>query len=78
MLKVSTKVSDAVNKEVGRRVKERYPDGKKLMYQSPDDWKPNCSFVNCYDGAQEKFVVLSDTAKPSLTFISALGIIRIN
>jgi hypothetical protein len=56
MLKVSAKVKEAVNREIQRRIKERYPGGKKLMYQSPEEWKPNCSFVNCYDGGKERFV----------------------
>jgi hypothetical protein len=54
MLKASVKVKEAVNAEIQRRIKERYPGGIKLQFQSPDEWQPNCSFVNCYDGAKER------------------------
>jgi hypothetical protein len=54
MLNASAKVKEAVNAEIQRRIEEQYPDGKKLVYQSPDEWQPNCSFVNCYDGARER------------------------
>lgn len=54
MRKVAAKVQAAVNAEVQRRIKERYPDGKKLKYQSPHEWKPNAAFVNCYDGGAER------------------------
>ncbi|KAF1984371.1 hypothetical protein K402DRAFT_413881 [Aulographum hederae CBS 113979] len=53
MLKASTKVEAAVNAEVKRRIRDFYPGGKKLPFQSPHDWKPNASFVNAYDGASE-------------------------
>jgi hypothetical protein len=55
MLKASAKVKEAVNSEIQRRTKEKY-DGRKLNYQSPDEWAPNCSFVNCYDGGKERYV----------------------
>jgi hypothetical protein len=54
MLKSSTRVRDAVNAEVARRIREKYLGGKKLAFQSPEEWQPNCSFVNCYDGPQER------------------------
>jgi hypothetical protein len=71
MLKVSLRVQDVVNAEVQRRIAERYPNGKKLIYQSPDEWIPNCSFVNCYDGAQESVGYHSD----QLTYLGPRAII---
>ncbi|KAL8671867.1 MAG: hypothetical protein Q9168_003657 [Polycauliona sp. 1 TL-2023] len=53
MRKVSEPVQTAVNNEVARRIKQQYPDGKKLQYQSPEDWIPNAAFVNCYKGGTE-------------------------
>jgi hypothetical protein len=55
MLRASAKVKEAVNGEIQRRTKEKY-GGEKLKYQSPDEWAPNCSFVNCYDGGKERHV----------------------
>jgi hypothetical protein len=54
MRKVSLKVQVAVNDENKKRIRDFYPGSKKLQYQSPDEWKPNAAFVNCYDGAQER------------------------
>lgn len=54
MRKVSSKVEVAVNAENEKRIRDFYPGGRKLQYQSPDEWKPNASFVNCYDGGQER------------------------
>ena len=53
MLKVSSLVREAVNKEIQRRRKDFQPGSEKLKFQSPDEWKPNASFVNCYDGGKE-------------------------
>lgn len=53
MRKVSDLVRDAVNKEVAIRIRDFYPEGKKLKYQSPQDWHPNAAFVNCYDGGAQ-------------------------
>jgi alkylated DNA repair dioxygenase AlkB len=53
MRKVSEKVKDAVNKEIAVRIREHYPDGHKLRYQTPKPWIPNAAFVNCYDGGAE-------------------------
>lgn len=53
MRTVSNKVQPAVNQEVAIRIKNHYPDGKKLKYQSPHEWIPNAAFVNCYNGASE-------------------------
>ncbi|KAJ9652954.1 hypothetical protein H2198_007822 [Neophaeococcomyces mojaviensis] len=53
MRQVSALVKEAVNSEIEKRIKEHYPDGKKLKYQSPGPWIPNAAFVNCYNGAQQ-------------------------
>ncbi|KAF2671017.1 hypothetical protein BT63DRAFT_205989 [Microthyrium microscopicum] len=71
MLKVSAKVKETVNREVQRRIKEFYPNGEKLKYQSPDEWLPNCSFVNCYDGPQESVGYHAD----QLTYLGPRAII---
>jgi len=71
MLEVSFKVKDAVNAEIQRRIKDFYPDGKKLKYQSPDEWKPNAAFVNCYDGGKECVGYHSD----QLTYLGPRAII---
>ncbi|KAJ5704122.1 hypothetical protein N7493_011260 [Penicillium malachiteum] len=49
----SRKVQQAVNEEIQNRIKNVYPDGKKLKFQSPKPWRPNAAFVNCYDGPTE-------------------------
>ncbi|TKA30441.1 hypothetical protein B0A50_02668 [Salinomyces thailandicus] len=71
MLRVSTKVQTAVNKEIDRRTRERHPGGEKLKFQSPDAWKPNASFVNCYDGAKESVGYHSD----QLTYLGPRAVI---
>ncbi|KAL8955547.1 MAG: hypothetical protein Q9193_006646 [Seirophora villosa] len=53
MRKVREPVKIAVNDEIARRVREHYPGGKKLKYQSPKEWVPNAAFVNCYQGGSE-------------------------
>nr|POE48029.1 alpha-ketoglutarate-dependent dioxygenase alkb like 3 [Quercus suber] len=53
MLNVSVKVQEAVNMEIARRIKQFYPGGEKLKFQSSEPWKPNVSFLNCYDGAKQ-------------------------
>ncbi|KAJ5089231.1 hypothetical protein N7532_007915 [Penicillium argentinense] len=50
---VSRKVQHIVNEEIQKRIREIYPDGKKLKYQSPKEWRPNAAFVNCYAGPAE-------------------------
>ncbi|KAJ5146881.1 uncharacterized protein N7443_001519 [Penicillium atrosanguineum] len=50
---VSRKVQGKVNEEIQQRIREIYPDGKKLKYQSPKQWRPNAAFVNCYNGPAE-------------------------
>lgn len=60
MRKISHKVQDAVNTEVATRIRTHYPDGKKLKYQSSDEWKPNAAVVNCYNGGAESVGYHSD------------------
>lgn len=50
---VSNRVQPAVNEEIAKRIISHYPDGKKLKYQSPQEWIPNAAFVNCYQGGSE-------------------------
>lgn len=71
MLKASTKVEEAVNREIERRIRDFYPDGQKLKYQSPDRWKANTAFVNCYDGPQESLGYHSD----QLTYLGPRAVI---
>ncbi|KAK3670618.1 hypothetical protein LTR78_009453 [Recurvomyces mirabilis] len=71
MLKVSRIVREAVNKEIARRVRRFYADGKKLKFQSSDDWQPNASFVNCYDGGKESVGYHSD----QLTYLGPRAVI---
>jgi alkylated DNA repair dioxygenase AlkB len=60
MRKVSDLVEEAVNQEIQKRIKEHYPDGKKLKYQCPARWKPNAAFVNCYDTGKQSVGYHSD------------------
>ena len=53
MLRACPQVEEAVNREINRRIRDFYPDGKKLKYQTPKPWKANTAFVNCYDGPKE-------------------------
>src|SRR5438045_2000007 len=71
MRKISIKVQEAVNLEIQRRIRDFYPDGKKLKYQSPDPWKPNTAFVNCYDGPKENVGYHSD----QLTYLGPRAVI---
>jgi len=71
MRTVSTKVQTAVNEEITQRIKHHYPDGKKLKYQSPVEWKPNAAFVNCYKGGNESVGYHSD----QLTYLGPRAII---
>ncbi|KAI4133688.1 MAG: hypothetical protein LQ338_000017 [Usnochroma carphineum] len=48
-----------------------YPDGKKLMYQSPKEWIPNAAFVNCYQGGNESVGYHSD----QLTYLGPRAVI---
>ena len=71
MRHVSALVREAVNLEIQRRIRDHYPEGKKLKYQSPNEWVPNASFVNCYDGPAENVGYHSD----QLTYIGPRAII---
>ena len=71
MRMVSAKVQEAVNREIEHRIKNFYPEGKKLRYQSPRDWKPNAAFVNCYDGGGESVGYHSD----QLTYLGPRAVI---
>jgi 2OG-Fe(II) oxygenase superfamily/GRF zinc finger len=71
MRNVSAKVQEAVNKEIAIRIRDHYPDGKKLKHQCPDEWFPNAAFVNCYDGGAESVGWHSD----QLTYIGTRPII---
>ncbi|KKK20819.1 hypothetical protein P175DRAFT_0150140 [Aspergillus ochraceoroseus IBT 24754] len=57
---VSARVQQAVNEHIQARIRDVYPDGKKLKYQSPRAWVPNAAFVNCYDGPAESVGYHSD------------------
>ena len=71
MLKVSARVQKAVNEEIKRRTKDFHPGGKKLKFQSPEEWKPNASFVNCYAGGQESVGYHAD----QLTYLGPRAVI---
>jgi alkylated DNA repair dioxygenase AlkB len=60
MKRVSSRVKDAVNREIAIRSRDHYPGGKKLKYQCPSEWSPNAAFVNCYDGGGESVGYHSD------------------
>jgi hypothetical protein len=60
MRQVSDIVRDAVNQEVATRIRDYYPDGQKLKYQTPKSWQPNAAFVNCYDGGAQHVGYHSD------------------
>ena len=71
MRNASGQVEAAVNSEIQRRMRDFYPNGEKLKYQSPDQWKPNTAFVNCYDGPQENVGYHSD----QLTYLGPRAVI---
>ncbi|EON63815.1 hypothetical protein W97_03043 [Coniosporium apollinis CBS 100218] len=71
MRNVAVKVQEAVNAEIQRRIQIYYPGGQKLKYQSPDEWKPNAAFVNCYDGGAESVGYHSD----QLTYLGPRAVI---
>ncbi|KAK7533352.1 uncharacterized protein J3D65DRAFT_647569 [Phyllosticta citribraziliensis] len=70
MRAVAAKVQRAVNDEIARRI-VRFQDGKRLRYQSPAEWLPNASFVNCYDGGAESVGFHSD----QLTYLGPRAVI---
>ncbi|KAI8633340.1 hypothetical protein F5Y19DRAFT_296475 [Xylariaceae sp. FL1651] len=71
LLRVKPKVQEAVNREIQHRIKTRYPDGKKLRHQCPDEWTPNAAFVNCYNGPQESVGYHTD----QLTYLGPRAVI---
>ena len=71
MRAVSRKTQTAVNKEIATRIAQSYPDGKKLKYQSPNEWIPNAAFVNCYNGGGESVGYHSD----QLTYLGPRAVI---
>ena len=54
MASVKPRIRETINAEIERRIRDVFPSGKKLMYQSPEPWEPNAAFVNCYDGGAER------------------------
>ena len=68
---VSGIVQSAVNQEIAKRIKYSYPNGKKLKYQSPHEWKPNAAFVNCYAGGSESVGYHTD----QLTYLGPRAVI---
>ncbi|KAF2487140.1 hypothetical protein BDY17DRAFT_288412 [Neohortaea acidophila] len=70
LLRVSHIVRKTVNAEIQRRM-ERHVDSKKLKFQSPDEWKPNVTFVNCYAGGNESVGWHSD----HLTYLGPRAVI---
>ena len=71
MKEVSAKVETAVNEEIARRIRDFYPDGQKLRFQSPKRWKPNAAFVNCYASASESVGAHAD----QLTYLGPRAVI---
>ncbi|RMZ69394.1 grf zinc finger domain-containing [Pyrenophora seminiperda CCB06] len=71
MLKACPQVEVAVNQEIQRRIRDYYPNGKKLKYQSPHPWKANTAFVNCYDGPQQSVGYHAD----QLTYLGPRAVI---
>ncbi|KAI4679581.1 hypothetical protein J4E81_010387 [Alternaria sp. BMP 2799] len=71
MLNACPQVEDAVNREIRRRIRDFYPSGKKLRYQSPHPWKANTAFVNCYNGPQESVGYHAD----QLTYLGPRAVI---
>ncbi|RSM01008.1 hypothetical protein CEP52_008815 [Fusarium oligoseptatum] len=71
LLKVKPKVEEAVNAEIQRRIRIRYPGGKKLKYQPPKAWVPNSAIVNSYRGPQESVGWHSD----HLTYLGPRAVI---
>ncbi|KAK3323489.1 GRF zinc finger domain-containing protein [Cercophora scortea] len=70
LLKVKTRVQEAVNREIQERIRT-HQGGKKLKYQSPHPWSPNVAFVNCYSGAEESVGWHSD----QLTYLGPRAVI---
>lgn len=71
LLRVKPLVQESVNQEIEKRIKTVYPRGEKLKFQSPDTWRPNAAFVNCYSGPQENVGYHSD----QLTYLGPRAVI---
>ncbi len=71
LLTVSDLVRVKVNEEIERRTKNFQPNGERLKFQSPDEWRPNASFVNCYSSGKENVGWHSD----NLTYLGVGAII---
>ncbi|KAL1310783.1 hypothetical protein AAFC00_001028 [Neodothiora populina] len=71
MRKASHRVALSVNAEIQRRIRDFYPRGQKLKYQSPRPWQPNIAVVNCYDGPRESLGYHSD----QLTYLGPRAVI---
>ncbi|KAF1916298.1 hypothetical protein BDU57DRAFT_474506 [Ampelomyces quisqualis] len=71
MLKACPQVEKVVNQEIQRRIRDFYPEGKKLKFQSPHPWKANTAFVNCYDGGKESVGYHAD----QLTYLGPRAVI---
>ncbi|KAK7927163.1 CUE domain protein [Apiospora marii] len=71
LLRVKPLVQEGVNKEIEKRINTKYPGGQKMKFQSPDPWKPNAAFVNCYTGPQENVGYHSD----QLTYMGPRAVI---
>ncbi|MCJ1477473.1 hypothetical protein MMC13_006145 [Lambiella insularis] len=71
MRTVSSIVRAAVNKEISKRIRTCYPGGKKLKYQSADEWTPNAAFVNCYQGGSQSVGMHTD----QLTYLGPRAVI---
>ena len=54
MSRVKPRIRESINAEIERRIRDVFPGGKKLLYQSPEVWEPNAAFVNCYDGGAQR------------------------
>ena len=67
---VSDRVKHAVNNEIAIRIQTHY-GGRKLKYQSPDEWLPNAAFANCYAGGAESVGYHSD----QLTYLGPRAVI---
>ncbi|KAI4145396.1 MAG: hypothetical protein LQ340_006301 [Diploschistes diacapsis] len=71
MRAVSSRVKEAVNRSIDGRIKTHYPQARKLKFQSPEEWKPNAAFVNCYAGGAESVGYHSD----QLTYLGPRAVI---
>ncbi|KAI0132535.1 GRF zinc finger domain-containing protein [Xylariales sp. AK1849] len=71
LLRVKPLVQEGVNEEIQKRIKTVYPKGQKLKFQSPDPWRPNAAFANCYDGPQQNVGYHSD----QLTYLGPRAVI---